>query len=122
MSWVASPILGSRDLGATRSFYARLGFEEVGLWPGEYLIVAREDLSLHFFFSSSLDPWGSDSGCYLYVEDADALHAEFAALDLPSAGIPRLHGEPSDTAYGLREFALVDADGNLLRIGSPLGR
>ncbi len=26
---------------------------------------------------------------------------------------------PSDTEYGLREFALVDPSGNLLRIGSP---
>ena len=30
----------------------------------------------------------------------------------------RLHGAPEDSDYGLREFALVDPDGNLLRIGS----
>jgi hypothetical protein len=27
---------------------------------------------------------------------------------------------PADTDYGIREFALVDRSGNLLRIGSPL--
>jgi hypothetical protein len=27
---------------------------------------------------------------------------------------------PVDTDYGIREFALVDRSGNLLRIGSPL--
>ena len=62
------------------------------------------------------------TGCYLYVEDADALYAEFSRLDLPGAGIPRLHGAPTDTDYGLREFALVDLDGNLLRIGSFIGQ
>jgi hypothetical protein len=28
---------------------------------------------------------------------------------------------PTDTDYGLREFAVVDRSGNLLRIGSDLG-
>ena len=27
---------------------------------------------------------------------------------------------PNDTDYGLREFALVDKSGNLIRVGSPL--
>jgi hypothetical protein len=30
--------------------------------------------------------------------------------------------EPVDTDYGLREFAHVDPDGNLLRVGSPMKR
>jgi catechol 2,3-dioxygenase-like lactoylglutathione lyase family enzyme len=121
-AWGVSPILPSRDLAATSVFYERLGFEERGMWPDEYLIVMRRDAGLHFFHSPSLDPYSSDAGCYLYVEDADSLHAEFSGLGLPSEGIPRLHGPPSETDYGLREFALVDPDGNLLRIGSPVGR
>jgi catechol 2,3-dioxygenase-like lactoylglutathione lyase family enzyme len=115
-----APILPSRDLRATSAFYERLGYEEVGLWPNEYLIVSRGAIGLHFFHCPEIDPRTSVAGCYLYVEDADALHAEYAALDLPGEGIPRLHGTPEDADYGLREFALVDADGNLLRIGSPL--
>jgi catechol 2,3-dioxygenase-like lactoylglutathione lyase family enzyme len=120
--WAVAPILPSRDLPATSAFYERLGFEEVGLWPDEYLIVMRQGAGLHFFHCPSLDPWSSDAGCYLYVEDADSLHAEYASLDLPAEGIPRLHGVPVDADYNMREFALVDRDGNLLRIGSPLGR
>jgi catechol 2,3-dioxygenase-like lactoylglutathione lyase family enzyme len=116
-----APILPSRDLAATASFYERLGFAEAGLWPDEYLIVTRDGVGLHFFVSGELDPWSSDAGCYLYVEDADALFAEYERLDLPRHGIPRLHGRPTDTDYGLREFALVDPDGNLLRIGSVIG-
>jgi catechol 2,3-dioxygenase-like lactoylglutathione lyase family enzyme len=115
-----APILPSRDLGATAAFYARLGFEQVGLWPDEYLIVMRGDVGLHFFLAPDIDPGTSSAGCYLYVEDADALYAEYSHLDLPSQGIPRLHGVPEHTDYGLREFAVVDHDGNLLRIGSFL--
>jgi hypothetical protein len=78
----------------------------------------RGEVGLHFFLASELDPWTSIAGCYLYVDDADALYREWLALGLPAAGIPRLHGAPGDTDYGLREFALVDPDGNLLRVGS----
>jgi catechol 2,3-dioxygenase-like lactoylglutathione lyase family enzyme len=117
-----APILPSRDLAETSAFYARLGFEQAGLWPEEYLIVTRDDIGLHFFLSRDHDPASSDHGCYLYVPDADALFAEFERLGLPSAGIPRLHGAPQDTDYGLREFALIDPDGNLLRIGSFLAK
>jgi hypothetical protein len=80
--------------------------------------MTRWDIGLHFFSSPGFDPWSSDAGCYLYVDDADALHAEFERLNLPGQSIPRLHGSPEETDYGLREFAVVDLDGNLLRIGS----
>jgi len=114
----AAPILLSRDLRATAAFYARLGFEQTGIWEDEYLIVMRDEVGLHFVCEPGMDPYSTASACYLYAEDADALHAEYAALGLPGAGIPRLHGAPEETDYGLREFALVDPDGNLLRIGS----
>jgi hypothetical protein len=117
-----APILPSRDLRATSAFFGRLGYQQIGLWPDEYLIVMRGSIGLHFFHCPSLDPWTSIAGCYLYVEDADALHEEYLAVGLPSEGIPRLHGPPSGTDYGMREFAVVDEDGNLLRIGSRLGQ
>ena len=115
------PILPARDLEACAAFYAQLGFEQVGLWPEEYLIVMRGEVGLHFFHRPELDPWTLDRRCYLYVEDADELFAEFGRVGLPGSGIPRLHGAPSDSDYGMREFALVDPDGNLLRIGSSMG-
>jgi hypothetical protein len=54
--------------------------------------MTRWDIGLHFFSSPSLDPWSSDAGCYLYVDDADALHAEFERLDLPDQGIRSFTG------------------------------
>ncbi|MEA2378728.1 MAG: hypothetical protein QOK00_673 [Thermoleophilaceae bacterium] len=116
----AAPILPGRDLVATATFYERLGFERVELWPEEYLIVKRGEVGLHFFRAHDVDPWSSSAGCYLYTEDADALYTEFERLGLPGEGIPRLQGPPVDTEYGLREFAIVDPEGNLLRIGSAL--
>jgi len=53
------------------------------------------------------------------VDSADALYEEWAALRIPhdAATGSRLIA-PVDTDYGMREFALVDRSGNLLRIGS----
>jgi catechol 2,3-dioxygenase-like lactoylglutathione lyase family enzyme len=117
----AEPILPSRDLAETRTFYERLGFTPWfnGRGPWEYEIVSRGRLVLHFFQDSTRRPAGSDTSCYLRVKDADALHHEWAAIGLPAEGIPRLTA-PEDQPWGMREFALVDPSGNLLRVGHDL--
>lgn len=117
-----TPTLPSRDLAATSTFYARLGFREVFRDAG-WLIVARGPLQLEFFPHPELDPWTNYAGCCLRVADARALHDAFSAADLPTdpRSIPRLT-PPRDQPWGFREFALVDADGNLLRGLEPLGR
>ena len=115
-----APILPSSDFKATAVFYEPLGFERVGLWPGEYLILGCGETGLHFFHAPDVDRWTTDAGCYLYVDDAEALWARLEALGLPGEGIPRLQGPPTARDYGLREFAVVDPDGTLLRIGSRL--
>lgn len=117
-----APILASSDLEATIDFYAALGFGVEGHYPQEYLLLRRGDLGLHFFFAGSTwDPAKNNSGAYLYVDDADAWAAAAAAHEVPDAriGFPRIH-PPADTSYGLRELALIDPDGNLLRVASPL--
>lgn len=48
-----------------------------------------------------------------------ALHAELAAADLPAQGIPRLE-RVADKPWGMREFALLDIDGNLVKFGRVL--
>ena len=117
---LAIPTLPARDLDASVSFYARLGFQQVRRWP-DYLIVRREDMELHFFAFPEVDPATTIAGCYLRVAGADTLHAQLVAAGLPrgTTGSPRLH-DVAATHYGMREFAVVDPDGNLLRIGSRL--
>ncbi len=50
---------------------------------------------------------------YVYVADADALYAE---LRTKGANI---QGEPVSHPWGLRDFAVLDADGNCLTFGQP---
>ena len=122
MAESAVPILPSRDLGETLAFYERLGFESRGAEPWEawnYLIIGRGNIHLHFFGMPEIDPLTTIAGCYLYVEDADAVHEEWrGVVERDPATGSRLE-EPMDTHYGMREFALVDPSGNLVRVGSP---
>ena len=121
MDEFVAPILPARDLAATLAFYGRLGFEVLGdRWEEyRYLIVRRGSLELHFWEHPAVDPLTTDFSCYLFVRDADAVHAEWKRIGVPTdpATGSRLM-PPVDTAYGLREFALVDPNGNLLRVGS----
>ena len=118
------PILPSRDLDETLIFYGRLGFVNLGAPPEEwdYPIVGRGGVVLHFVADPDVDPTSTAGSCFVYVEDADRVHAQWreAGVGGPAdtAGV-RLE-PPMDTAYGMREFALVDPSGNLLRVGAEL--
>lgn len=117
---LAIPILPSRSIGATVDFYRRLGFEgEAHGFDPNYAILRRGTLEVHFFAHPALVPAESSAGCYLRVQDVDKHHRAFATHPLPTQGMPRLT-VPEDKPWGLREFALVDPDGNLLRVGQVL--
>lgn len=112
-----APILPVGDLGAALARYRLLGFAVRSYdGPDRYGFADRGDVSLRLTETPGHDPLTTASMVYLYVTDADGLHAEWAAADPPG----RL-GHVGDTAYGLREFAYVDPDGTLHRIGSPAG-
>jgi uncharacterized glyoxalase superfamily protein PhnB len=51
--------------------------------------------------------------CYVYVHDADALHAELVACGA------LVQGEPISRPWGLREFRVLDPEGNRLTFGQP---
>ena len=115
----ATPNLPSRDLAATSRFYARLGFRETFRDDG-WLIVERGPLQIEFFPWPDHDPRKNLASCCLRVVDLDLLHQAFGAAGLSTRGVPRITA-PVDQPWGLREFVVVDLDGNLLRCLSPLG-
>lgn len=116
---LAIPTLPSRDLAATLRFYAALGFGGEIVAP-EYAIVRRGTMELHFFLHRTLHPAASDHGAYLRVDEVDPLYLDLQSARLPQRGIPRMDAL-EDKPWRMREFAIVDADGNLLRIGQVLG-
>jgi len=121
---IAIPILPARDLAETRAFYEALGFSVAGWWPeefGGYASLVRGDLTMQFFAYDDLSPFENYAQCYWRVKDVDALHAEYQTAGLPSSGVPRLDAV-ENKPWGMREFAIVDPSGNLVRIGQKSAR
>ena len=128
MPVVQIPIFPSGEFDATAAFYGHLEFVETARHGGEYLIMVHPvGIEVHFF-SSEIKPRTNDHGGYLRFENRSELDSLYTrwngrcntpAFARVAGKIGRL-GAPVDTDYGLREFALIDHDGNLLRIGAPL--
>jgi catechol 2,3-dioxygenase-like lactoylglutathione lyase family enzyme len=111
------PVLPCRSVSATVAFYKRLGFEGGAHEDnGDYAILQRGAVELHFFTHKTLVPADSFAGCYIRVMDVESIYSAFLGCALPGSGIPRMDAL-ENKPWGLREFAIVDLDGNLLRIG-----
>ena len=108
--------LPSRDFAATVAFYGALGFVPTHHDEG-WLILKRGPLELEFFPHPGLDPWSSWFSACVRVDDLEATLAAWSQAGLPAdrTAIPRLTGI-FKLAGAPRMFALVDADGSLLRV------
>ncbi|MEO0386185.1 MAG: VOC family protein [Pseudomonadota bacterium] len=113
----AMPILQVSDVGKSLAFYARAGFGANGTWDtvegGEigFAIVQRGQVTLGLQLLRGPLRVNSHWGAYLYVDDIDAVHAEFAAEGLSPSAIER------HVDYACDDFELTDPDGHRLAFG-----
>ena len=113
------PVLQVLDVTRSEAFYReKLGFTSHGAWgdPPAFCIVQRGRVTLALDRSQEGAPVPVNQywAAYLYVEDADALCAEFRRH-----GVEILRG-PEDRDYGLRDFDIRDPDGHILAFGHDL--
>ncbi|MGW2641128.1 bleomycin resistance protein [Streptomyces sp. NPDC001348] len=111
-----APVVPVRNLDAALDRYRRLGFTAHAYeGPDRYGFAERGSVSVHLSEWPEHDPHRTGAVIYLYVSDADAVYREWR-----TSGVEGRFVEPTDTPYGIREFAYVDADGTAHRVGSPL--
>jgi hypothetical protein len=108
-----APVIRVHQLEAALARYGRLGFATDLDEGPRYGFAERGGVQLHLVEADEGDETGGV--VYLYVSDADALLAEWAAARVEG----RFLG-PHDTPYELREFVYIDPDGIVHRVGSPL--
>ena len=114
------PVLHITNADAAEEFYCRLlGFRREFEVPASetardpcYMGFARDAAVLHV--SSHAGDGVAGGVVYFISDDVDALHAEFAAKNVP------IHVGPVDQTWGMRELYVRDPDGNSVRFGARL--
>ena len=106
----AVAILPCSDLDSSQTFYERLGFAATSVYgvQGYRILHDAGGASIHLTRVDSewIDAGRNAHGIYFYSEDVVALAERFGQRADPKP-------------WGLREFAVSDPDGTLIRIGWP---
>ena len=107
------PKLPMRNKAATKDFYLnRLGFRQLGDY-GDYLMLARDRVEIHFFEFKTLDPKENYGQVYIRTSDIDGLYRQFLDKGTPIHPNGTLQIRP----WGQKEFSVLDPDSNLLTFG-----
>lgn len=124
--WAIAPLFLVDDVVATANYYRdTFGFQYERFWgdPPGFCMVRRGGVVIMLSQvatkglvrpNSRTDPDAEAWDAYLWVDDADALHAEFAA-----AGATIVRGL-CDQPYGCRDFDVEDCNGYRLCFGHSL--
>ena len=110
------PKLPMRDKMLTKEFYLnQLSFELISDY-GDYILIKKNQIEIHFFEFKSLDPLENYGQVYIRVDDIDKLYKTL--LDNTIAIHPNGHLEVKP--WGQKEFSLLDPDHNLLTFGQAI--
>jgi catechol 2,3-dioxygenase-like lactoylglutathione lyase family enzyme len=102
------------DITASLAYYRDvLGFEvtfEYGQ-PPSYACLCRDEVGLHLLAAGVTKRLPGHGGICIFVRDVDQIYAELSGRGA------RLLNRPEDRDYRMRDFDVVDADGNQLTFG-----
>jgi hypothetical protein len=111
-----NPKLPMRDKDCTKDFYLNnLDFKELEDY-GDYLMVGKDNIEIHFFEFKGLDPKENYGQVYIRTEDIEKLYQSL--LDNKTSIHPNGHLQAKP--WGQMEFAVLDPDNNLLTFGQNI--
>jgi catechol 2,3-dioxygenase-like lactoylglutathione lyase family enzyme len=107
-------VLTVRDIAASLAYYRdALGFAvtfEYGQ-PTFYVGLCRDEAAVHLIAASETQRVPGNGALCIFVKDVDAIHAELVARKA------KVVKPPQDYDYGMRDFDVVDLDGNQIFYG-----
>ncbi|WP_443944919.1 bleomycin resistance protein [Pedobacter sp. AW1-32] len=110
----ATPILASLDAEETIKFYTeKLGFTFHNNWDG-YLIFSRDEINIHLWPTED-ESIPKNTGCYVNVTGVNDLYAEYQTHD-----IIHPNGKIKNMPWGMRQFSVLDNNGNIIHFGEDL--
>ena len=111
-----NPKLPMRNKAVTRDFYLnKLNFEEFGSADFDgYLMVQKDNIQIHFFEFTELNPKENYGQVYIRTDEIDQWYQLSLAQKIAMPG--HLHLKP----WQQKEFSILDPDHNLLTFGQSL--
>jgi hypothetical protein len=110
------PKLPMRNKSLTKEFYLnQLSFELISDY-GDYILLKKDEIEIHFFEFKTLNPLENFGQVYIRVVDIDELYKSL--LDKSIAIHP--NGHLNVKPWGQKEFSLLDPDHNLLTFGQMI--
>jgi len=125
-SWSIAPYFIVDDVVTSANYYRdKLGFHYERLWgdPPAFAMVKRSGIVIMLAQlervglkrpNHTVDPEGGAWDAYIWIENADALHAEYKAK-----GVTIVRGV-RDQEYGCRDFEIDDCNGYRLCFGQDI--
>ncbi|QQS11362.1 MAG: VOC family protein [Rhodospirillales bacterium] len=110
----AAAVFVVRDIAAARDHYRdALGFDITFEWgaPLRYVCLCRDEVQLHLLSAAGTRQSPGQGGLCVFVRDVDAVHAGLAARGA------RVVKPPATYDYGMRDFDVLDPDGNRITFG-----
>ena len=112
----AIPTLPTQEIHQAISFFTQmLGFTLIDLFEdphAPYALLSRQDVEIHLWTCHDRHVVGN-CGCYLHARGIEDIYQEFIDKGVNILAPLKVK------SYGMKEFAIADFDGNLLRIGEP---
>jgi len=107
-----------RNKAVTKDFYVnKLGFAAFGTVDYDnYLMVEKDNIQIHFFEFTELDPKENYGQVYIRTDDIDSLYQSMLDRKLSIHPAGHLQIKP----WGQKEFAMLDPDNNLLTFGQAV--
>lgn len=107
------PKLPMRSISFTKNYYVNiLGFNECANY-GNYLIVEKDNIEIHFFEFKELDVKTNYGQVYIRVKNIEDFYNQLLQKNVAIHPNGKLETKP----WGQKEFSLLDPDNNLLTFG-----
>jgi hypothetical protein len=111
-----NPKLPMRDKNATKDFYLnKLNYTELGDY-GDYLLIKKDNIEIHFFEFKDLEPHENYGQVYIRTNDIDNLYQSLLDNKMEIHPNGKLQTKP----WGQKEFSTLDPDNNLLTFGQSV--
>ena len=110
----AATVFTVSDIAASVAHYRdALGFTVTFQYgtPVYYACLCRDEVALHLLAAHRTHRQPGNGGICIFVDDVDTVHDELVARGA------KVQKPPQNYDYGMRDFDVVDLDGNQLTFG-----